>query len=211
MKPRKLILVALVVAIIGIGIWWWFTRSTTAVPEKTADAPMAAKTDASKQVVSTPITPPSTPPALNPDTVPVATPPTTTVAAAPPTDSNAADIEELKFINADIAFLVQSGDLARLYQTYTRPDKLNPLALQTLQANQEAMQRIPADQRSPIGLQIQEESAKSYEDLEDQIPTFNAAGDEATYNITIYGPAGMIPDRQSTVTFIKIDGKWYRK
>jgi len=58
--------------------------------------------------------------------------------------------------------------------------------------------------------QIQEEAAQDIEDLESQTPTYNDAGDEATY---VYTPRvfGEFAKEQERRTFIKINGKWYEK
>jgi len=66
-----------------------------------------------------------------------------------------------------------------------------------------------------------EAQVRAWEDLENQTPVYNAAGDEATFQFTIVYPGdndvgpGVQPLPPESVTrprtFIKIDGKWYFK
>jgi hypothetical protein len=74
--------------------------------------------------------------------------------------------------------------------------------------------------REPV-MPMREQYAAAYEAAENQTPVFNATGDEATYILDLQpyqGPRGRkgpdsmsLDERQVTLTFIKINGKWYKK
>ncbi len=93
------------------------------------------------------------------------------------------------------------GDWADFYQNYTPPDKLDPRFTQGEidNARTEAIQDYSSFQRH------NEAEAESYEELENQSPTFNDAGDEATYIYKDFN-GGLHPR-----TLVKINGQWYWK
>ncbi len=204
MKPKNFILLILAVAIV-CGVLWWFTRSTMPVPGKIAEVPMPTKSVAPKQVAPQAIAPPIASPAPKPDMA------TAQSAATPSPDPNASSIAELTAVITDIARLYREGDFVTLEKTYTPPDKLDPQYLQELQNSQTYLQGNPDLLRMMYG-----PLAQAYEDMETQTPNFNSAGDEATYIITQQPfqmrdgtTAGKVD--QSQMTFIKINGNWYRK
>jgi hypothetical protein len=63
-------------------------------------------------------------------------------------------------------------------QTYSTPDDLAQIDPSMMQQAQAAAARIG---QTPAGQKMREAFAQSYEALENQTPTSNAAGDEATY------------------------------
>jgi hypothetical protein len=109
-----------------------------------------------------------------------------------------------------MARLYRASDLATLAQTYTPPDQLKP---ETIQSLRDMQPRLQTDETSQLNF---EASAQAYEALAEQTPTFNAAGDAATYIFTqppLQLPGGQTRGRarQTPITFVKINGQWYRK
>jgi len=203
MKPKNFILIALLFAIIGAGLWW-FMRPTEAPSVKTALVSTPAKNDLPKTVtLPTQVELPKTP------AVPAKT--GTAAASAEPADPNDDPQADLKTAIPDIARLERTGDLLGLYEIYTLPDKLYPMIIQRIRAvQQQTAIDAAGDPRLQQQLeQIREGAARTYEALETQTPTYNETGDEATYMYSAYElthSAGYGPK-----TFIKINGKWYIK
>lgn len=153
MKHKNYILLAVAVLSFCLVIWW-FTRTTSATPEKIVAAPTPAKVEAPKQLAPLTIAPPIAPSAPKSDAASV-----TDMAS---TDPHAESIAELKVVFADIASLYRAGDLATFSKTYTPPDKLNA---QTLQKLQELQQQ---NQGNPDWVRSYETQAQAYEDMEAQ-------------------------------------------
>jgi hypothetical protein len=150
------------------------------------------------------ITPPVASLATKPDSAPAAVPPP--VAESPP-NPNADPQADLKTALPDIVRLLREGDRVGAYKTYCPPDELNPRDIQQMQ--ELLMQSLAAAAQDP-GLQQlmqknQDEFSLAFEALEDQTPTYNDAGDEATYKFA--NPS----EGEEPLTFVKIDGKWYIK
>jgi len=120
MKSKNFILAVFIVAIMGIGLWW-FIRSVIA-PEKTAAAPMSANVSASKPAVP----PPQIAKSLVPPVQTKSAAAKATDAATEPPDPQA----DLKTALPDIARLLRNGDWLIWAQTYMRPDKLTPEVMQ---------------------------------------------------------------------------------
>ncbi len=211
MKPKNFILAVLLVVIVAIGVWW-FMRSATTVTEKTADASALSKVGASNGVASPQIAKPLS------STVQAKTETANTSVTAADATPDAADPQaDLKTALPDIARLLRSGDWLVVDQTYTPPYKLTPEVMQEFldakQIEQASLVGLAPDLQQTIlrgRQQIQEEAAQDIEDLESQTPTYNDAGDEATYLYTarVMGKPADHPERK---TFIKINGKWYIK
>jgi hypothetical protein len=198
MKPKNLILIVILVAVAGFGIWL-FMKPAIVVPAKTVDAPIPARTNAAQTVGQTTQVELPKAPAVPAEAE-------TTNSTSPNAESQA----ELKVVFADIARLYRAGDLVTFTKTYTPPDKLNPQTLQRIEALQQQ------NQGNQQWVQMYEPQAQAYEDLETQTPTFNAIGDEATYiytqqPITLPGGGTLGQVKQFPTTFIKMNGKWYRK
>jgi hypothetical protein len=203
MKPKRFILVALAVVIVGFGIWW-FTMPSAAVPVNTAAAPMPAKAEGPKPIAPPTVAAPIAAPAPNP----VASQPLPASAPDPSGDPQT----DLKIAVLDIARLIRDGgDPGAILETYTPPDKLTPQRIQEIQMG--IQHRADMGTQDPGFKQFTQELteiyAKAYESLENQTPTYNDAGDEATYMLTFVYPDGY--SNQSSKTFVKINGKWYLK
>jgi len=212
MKPKNFALVILVIAIIGLVIWW-FMRPTIASSGKTAEAPSLAKTD--PPMIATHIAqvePPKLPPAIPNSTDVVST------SADPQTD--------LKTAISDIARLFRDNDLTTFEKTYSPPGTFDPVkwqeqqkraadSLQNLAAmatqHPEMQQQIQHMQQQMQ--QMQDDRNQSWEVLVNETPTYNATGDEATYVFTQQATPGNGPPVQAAFhkVFIKINGKWYFK
>jgi len=210
MRPKSFALVVIILVVLaGIGIWLGL-RMTEISPEKTLAVPISVKSDApmpgnvgvGKNIASPAMAAPIAPPVPNP----VAALPV----VAPSSDANADSRIELTAAFADIARLYRAGNLVGEYQTHTQPDKVDPKQIQ----NWQEMQQVNEDDaaRSPdfkqFIQQMFDRDAEAYEALENETPTFNAAGDEATYDVpastTVFAP-------DNPIVFVKINGKWYRK
>jgi hypothetical protein len=181
-----------------------------ATPEKIAATPSPAKTDAPalnnvevpalskveapKQLAPPTIAPPVTPPTPKPGTTPI---------AESPPDSNDPQTD-LKTAIPNLAHLYKSLDWPSLYQTYTPPDKIDPQEMQTLQLSKEKLAAAGI-----IDDEYWDNFSQSFEALAYQNPTYNDAGDEATYEWTL-NLVDAAPYHEIT-TFVKINGKWYLK
>ncbi len=209
MKPKNFIVIALVVAILCLGLWW-FTRSKASAPEKTAVAklPAPSQVEAPKYVAPSTIAPPLAPPAAKPDAAPIA-------AAHPTADSspdpNADPQADLKTAIPDIARIKRAGDMLAFAQTYTPPDELDPQDIQIIQKFQAEFAKDPGlkERTQPSA----EAEAQAWEALEEQTPTLNSTGDEATYTFTSppEPDAGQPVSIETTIVFLIINGKWYVK
>jgi hypothetical protein len=201
MKPKKLGLILLTVAFVGI-VGWFFMH---APPHSAVDThPVSAVLPAAPPAASPIIAPSFTPSAPLPGTPQLAvTPPVVALPSAPVADPQT----DLKTAIADIARLWRAGQRAQMYQTYSPPGQIDPVILK-------ALTQIEADSSgqplTPQKQQMYEKYAQCYDDLEGLTPTYNALGDEATYPFTRLGFVGGVEQAtQGTITFVKINGKWY--
>ncbi len=208
MKSPNFILRVLVTAIIGILVWW-FLRPTPKTQEKTAAAYASSNVAAPK-----PLAPPQI---AKPLASPVKVNSQTTTSAPPVAAPAEADPQaDLKTAIPDIVRLFRAGDDAAFEQTYTPPDKLDPERIQQLQAQQQQIRDMVAQDPRMLPMMQSgiDTAAQSYEALETQTPTFNASGDEATYMLTrlkVSNGKVVLGDTQIPMTFVKINGKWYWK
>ena len=204
MKPKNFFLITLVVASVCLGIWW-FTQLKTGAPVKIASQTKPADPVTPKQGAPPVIVPPMVLPTTKPDALPVATTPP----AAPSSQDAVADPQtDLKTAILDLARLKRIGDAIKVYQTYTRPDKLDP---QRIPEIEEYLKRLARNPELQLIVQNQNNAfARALEDLEFQTPTYNDAGDEATYWVTPPLDNGVSSD-QFPAVFVRIDGKWYVK
>ena len=168
----------------------------------------------------------------------VASPKAVALAIAPPAPNPAATLgtdnqpdadpqADLKSVLQELARLELASDDFTALKKFTPPDSPNMEFVQALIQQHEAMeQKMEANnpgflkmaaaqaETHPGGFRVM--AANNWEELEDQTPTYNAAGDEATYVYTSQ-PFQLRSGRtvgevaQRSVTFIKINGKWYEK
>jgi hypothetical protein len=201
MNTRNLAILAVVAVLVGGGIFY-FVQSPAPEPAKVAEAPKpaapapAAPKPAAPQAVAAPKLPAAPAPA------PAAKPAPAAPAAAAP---NAEAIKELDTTLNDMASMLQAGDMAGLMEKYMPPQEQARMTPEMKAQMQQAMQ-------SPQMQQQLQMMAQALQSLQGQTPTFNDAGDTATYQMT--PPAGMIPPGVNApatipVTFIKVDGRWY--
>ncbi len=203
MKRKIVVLSVLVIA--GVCVWWFTQPASAPVREKVATA--------SKAPAPLPPVPPSSAQVVAPKAAPVVYSQEQAASASTSSVAPVADPQaDLKTVFPHLAGLIRSGDLMAYTLAYTPPGKLTPEAIQQLQQLQDRNTTHPL----PALQQSRERAAEAWEALESQTPTFNEAGDEATYMLTISGMARGIPGitqggTQVPRTFIKIDGKWYLK
>ncbi len=205
MKLKKPILILLAVAIAGVVIWF-FMRS----PQHPATAPRPVSLTP-PPVASPQVAPPIIAPLLTPPTPSLGAPQLTVtqpVAALPAVPIG--DLQtDLKAVISDIARLWRAGKRAQMYQTYSAPGKMDPVILKALTQIEEASAGQPLTPQKQL---IYEKYAQCYDALEGLAPTYNAVGDEATYPFTRLGFVGGVDQAsQSSITFVKVNGKWYIK
>ena len=205
MSTKNKILVAGAILLM-VAAWWILHLNSppeTVAAATTKGAVVApAMVVAAAPVVAAPIAPPA--PKLG-----VASDAGTQPLAALPLDPNAESKAELNAALAKIAHLFRTGDVVGAYLALCPPADVDPDWIQQLQKQDREdaalVAQDPGFERDV--LQSTAPSAQLFESLEDQTPTFNAAGDEATYTyrdeISNYNPQPM--------TFVKINGEWYRK
>jgi RNA polymerase sigma factor (sigma-70 family) len=178
----KTFVAAVVIALIMGGLWW-FIRPMVAAPGKTAQTTQTTTpTKADVLKLAIPVA------QVEPPKLPAVTPKTESV---PLSDPNAKSQAELNTVFADMARLYRAGDTAGFMQTYTEPDKLDPKQLEIEKETDKDLdlrQVTDESDRERILLvqQLYDDKAKSYEELINQTPIFNAAGDEATYTFIPY-------------------------
>jgi len=210
MSPRKFnrIIVALLALLLLVGVWriiqlmppWNASPPNNGVtihlPNGIAVAPGGdlPKSSEARSVKAAPA----------PGTLPTAI----TLQIAP----DAATRTDLTAAVLNIAHLVSKGDNVERYLEYTPPGKFDPAILDRLQKDQTAsaalMAKNPDTQK--IFQDLYASMGRSWAALADQTPTFNAAGDEATFLFSLFdanGKAGPPEPR----TFIRINGRWYAK
>jgi hypothetical protein len=168
------------------------------VPEKIvkADASALGKVEAPKKAALQTIVPPAPKAAA------------TSIAAAQSVADPQAD---LKTAIPDIARLVRTGALADWYRTYRPPAEYDADFFRTEQELQDQFAR-DAETGANESLQAYGAAfANAIEDLETQTPVYNAAGDEATFQLdfNVNEPDSPDPAGPRPVTFQKIGGKWY--
>jgi len=208
MKPKNFIFFALIVAVVGVGFWWYIFQPEPVAPVKTAAvaAPTPSKVSAPTPAPATGITAPMANPVQLPQTV----------MTTPAQNDTQAAQAELNVIIDDMAAMMRSGDMIGIALKYTppdgRPSGIPPGKEAQAQAMQQVTQQMQADPRMQP---IFEAQAQAMESIKDQQPVLNAAGDEATYQVSMPAltlPNGMsVPARTEPAIFIKIDGQWYIK
>jgi len=209
MKARNFIFFALIVAVVGVGLWWYIFQPEPAAPVETAA--VAAPTPSK---VSAPTPTPAIAGGAAPTTKPIQDPQTAMTTPAQ-NDTQAAQAE-LNVIIDDMATMMRSGDVIGVQTKYLPPDQrpstVPPGKEAQTQLTQQVMQQMRADpQMQPLF----EAQAQALESIKDQQPVLNAAGDEATYQVSM--PAltlanGMsVPARTGPMVFQKKDGQWYIK
>ena len=149
------------------------------------------------------VAPPIMPPVPTPKSTSSATTP-----AAEPADPQA----NLKTAVLDIGRLIRDGgDPEAFREAYTPPNELTAELIEKIRRG--IQRRVDMGFENPIFPKINQEVvneiAGDYESLENQTPTYNDAGNEATYTWTHYFPDGATYERSKT--FVKINGKWYMK
>ncbi len=197
MKPRNIIGIIVVVIILAVGVWWFRQpvpkQASGSSPDKVALVPMV---DAPKSSAIAPTTQ-----VVMPKIAPVS------ASAAATSKAFNASIAELQITISSLARMQRENDQVGFYKATNPPDKIDPNMVDSLQYGQNLTRSYGYVQEY---VDAWEHAAESYEALENQIPTFNAAGDEATYTFT-YQNANGTTAKPRPMTFVKIDGKWYTK
>ncbi|HVT82262.1 MAG TPA: hypothetical protein VHM90_16590 [Phycisphaerae bacterium] len=205
MKRREPALVVLVVILAAVG--WWYAPRNRSTPEKAAQSVASAPNKVATTLSATPplVAPPAASAVKQSEAAADAT-------AAP--DPNAFAKAELQADVREIARLKRNGDFVDFYLTYILPDKIDQKIVEDLQKTQ--ANAVALEARSPEATRIFQDlydmAARSWEAMENQTPTFNPAGDEATYKFSLVDANGAVTNTLvSTITFIRINGKWYIK
>jgi len=203
MKAKAPLLALLVV--VAIICAWWFLRPNVPAAEKTAAASTATKAETPKLAASsTQVALPKAPPVpADPATVP----------ADPSPDPNNPQAD-LKTAIPYIVNMLRLGDIFTLKTNFTAPNTVTP------QQHQERGEQLvrsmtyiasSTDPKFRADMQkLDEAQIKEYESFENQTPTYNSTGNEATYTYKD-DPVLDGDDFIHNVTFVKINGKWYMK
>jgi len=209
MKPRNYPILALLALIIG-GAIWLFSRTPGGVTIDTYTEASPAQTAAPKTAVA------QAAPAAQ-----VELPKAAAVGAKDGSnvDPNASAQAELKAAFLDMGRLIRAGDYVAYHETYFyTPNQTELDAIERAKVDQvrTAAKRAsnPDNPNTRQVIQLNEVNAQAIEALANQTPTFNTAGDEATYQyIDPDYETGTYPGtgEATPLTFIKIDGRWYRK
>ncbi len=196
-KTKATLAIAVVIVCVAL---WWFGRPTTDTLKKAA-----LETTSVKKITASSVSQVETP-----KPSPATSKSETATSLSEPADPQA----DLKTAIADMARLLRTGDQAALMKAYDEPDKLNLEQVRQMQDLQDQVQQTTPWQVAPRMQSLRETSAQSYEEMETQTPTFNATGDEATYQLilpTLVNGEYVLGDKRTPYTFIKINGKWYMK
>ncbi len=201
MKSKNLIVGSLIVALIGVAIWWALQPKPVSIVKSAADLVSVSGGVEAPKVASAPI-------ALG-----VATPDDQRAQPsepASPTPAHGAPQAELKSVLEDGADLILAGDNVTFAEKYMPPLLLIMVSAQDWA---ELIQQDQKDKVNPRERQFAEEAAQAYRSLESQTPEMNAAGDEATYRLTPLpnprDPRSADAPPTDPVIFKKMAGKWY--
>ncbi len=206
MKPRSLVII-LVVAVLTVGAIWYFKKPAgAALAPKAAEAPKPAAPTIAPKSPTAQIEAPKAQAAPAPAATPK--PATTVAAVAAKGDPQA----ELNTAIDDITSMLQAGQFMALFEKYATPeDQAKMPPEEKAQMEQEATQMMS----QPEGQMMIQMMTAGFLSIKDQTPQMNAAGDQATYQMTVTPPPGMGPPgggpETEPMTFVKIDGKWYIK
>jgi len=194
-NPAILILLVLLIAT----VLWFFTQTPSSSSEKSLPAKIAASGPDQAVVLAKIVAPPAARAKIDPIAVPA------TLPADAATPDHADPQAELKTAIPEIVRLWREGKIVELRLTYNPPGRISPEMIQILQVMQRENDDIIAahPDLQQTYHDAMEANAKPYEELEGQIPLYNAAGDEATYQLR--QEDGTYASR----TFVKINGKWY--
>jgi hypothetical protein len=125
-----------------------------------------------------------------------------------PVFSKATAQAELKAAMTDIISIIQAGDLAAYNAVSAPPSKLAQAAPEIRAQNEQSLQIIlgnPAQRRAVVA-SLQSQMLPLYQSLQNIVPIFNDAGDEATYTVVDPNSPTGVP---LTVVFLKENGRWY--
>jgi hypothetical protein len=119
---------------------------------------------------------------------------------------------DLKTAIPDVVNLLRLGDIYTFKKNYTPPNQMEPQQFQNmLETVVQAMGRMAQNPKlRETMMAAYAETAKNYESFENEKPTYNTTGDEASY-IFSRQPLYEGDETQVTTTFVKINGKWYMK
>lgn len=209
MKIRHLFLVVIVLATVVTGWWWLNWNNNVSGPGPATSAKVSPKPVATPPAtIAAPVFAPKSAPALSVSTNAVVATPAMAPAKPTPGDTAAAAASdprtELATTLSDIALLMRNGDYMTFVKTYTPPQELAAMSPEEL-----------ADrQRSDHNPQLQpmfDLIANAMDNLKEQIPTLNAASDQAIY--LVEQPNSPDPQHLGPrpITFVKVDGHWYKE
>jgi hypothetical protein len=158
-------------------------------------------------------------------------PAATAAPASTATASTADPQQDLKTAIPDLLRIVKGGDFKTLVQTYAAPAKRAALLSMFDPSSDPDFQKMPPEAQAMILQTMQGPEMKAQlnemmqtliaglESIQDATPTYNDAGDKATYKVTLppgSTPAGATPPDSGPggkdsddLTFVKVDGRWF--
>lgn len=202
MKTR-FVIVLVFLAAAGGAVWWFLQPAPAAAePVKTAAAPKPAEAPKPAPLMApTKIAAPIAPPVAAPKPVAMSQP-----APAPAANNVQA---ELNNTIDDMASMMQSGDMVALMKKYMLPEQLAKIPPEQMAQMEQMVKQQAA---VPQVQQMLQGMSQAVSALKDQAPEMNAAGDQATYQMSMPAsalPPGMTPPPPRPMTFQKVDGQWY--
>ena len=198
MKLRVAAFVVILIAATGALIWW-LNPSTAEAPAVNITAPAASPAPAATKLAV--IMPPTPKPAT---IAPPTAAPVTEVAvagAAPKSPAKKADSQaSLDTAIPDLANLLQSGDLVTAFENYTLPDDLAQIPPERIVEVEDQLRALVTNPQIQPRLQL---ISQMLDTFKGQTPTYNDAGDRATYQMPGLGAGG------ATFSFQKVGDHWY--
>lgn len=201
MKVRLFLAAAFVALLAAIGPW--YLKRPTAPEAAPAPAALSPGIKVAAPVMAS--TPPAGRAAKTPPHYAAVAATSLQLARHAAENPNAADEYELNAAINEMKSLLQMGDFATLLERYTPPNSLAKLPPELTAQVKDALQNPQMQQEMQM-------LAKAMQSLQGQTPEFNAAGDRATYQISLPPellPPGVTAAPKVPITFVKIAGHWY--
>jgi hypothetical protein len=205
MKSQNLALGAIVLIAVA-GLAYWLLNPPAPAPVQVAAKPAPATAtptpppiEVKAPRVAMPIAAPAPTPAEPAASTPAQTAPAETAKGDPQAELSTAIPEIIGFL--------QAGDMVSLMERYMPPDEIAKMPPEQLAQMRQQMQ---TEMQNPQFQQMMQGMVQVFQSMKDQTPTYNAAGDVATYQINMPAVAGVPSgDFPSKISFKKINGKWY--
>ncbi len=202
MKTQNLVLGAIVLLAAAGGAFWLLHAPAPVPAQASAPAPATVAPTPPAEVKAPRVAMPTAAPAPVEAAAPVAA----AEPATQPAPTNGDPQAELSTAIPDIIGLLQAGDMVGLMERYGPPDEIAKMPPEQLAQMKQQMQ---TEMQNPQMQQMMQSMVQVFTAMKDQTPTYNAAGDRATYQVTPPAGASAPQGMPNKISFKKIDGKWY--